>query len=182
MANEEISYEIKKLIGDTRGKRGASFEHDWNNTSLGVKNSDETEFVYTDLIGPRGLTGLSPQFLYNEEDEYLYVKYNEVSLDDYIKKVDIDTTITNSLSNSTTITDLVTQTMGNSYYTRTQTDNAITTQIQAIDFSPYALLANVNTQLNTKANSTDVYTKTETDAKIQAINNNLQDIINLING
>lgn len=36
---------------------GVGLNYDWQATSLGVKREDETQFVYTDLKGPKGDKG-----------------------------------------------------------------------------------------------------------------------------
>lgn len=61
--NREGTQTVRKVNDGTNGQDGtdgedgASFEYNWQGTSLGVKTSEETEYQYVDLKGAKGDTG-----------------------------------------------------------------------------------------------------------------------------
>lgn len=60
---------------------GADFNYNWDGTKLGVKNSKETEYQYTDLKGDKGEKGDQGEMgnvnfaSFSLEGKYLYIKY-----------------------------------------------------------------------------------------------------------
>jgi hypothetical protein len=49
---------VEKSVNVYDGENGASFEYDWDGTSLGVKTSEEQEYEYVDLKGDKGDQGI----------------------------------------------------------------------------------------------------------------------------
>ena len=52
--------ENKLATGYFDGDDGVGLNYNWNNTSLGIKREDESEYSYTDLKGAKGDDGVSP--------------------------------------------------------------------------------------------------------------------------
>ena len=76
-----------KYIDDLQKKvdngefNGADFNYNWRGTELGVKNSKETEYEYTDLKGEKGEKGDKGDMgnvnfaSFSTKGKYLYIKY-----------------------------------------------------------------------------------------------------------
>ena len=66
---EQLNEILNNGIRGDKGETGVGLNFDWNGTSLGVKREDETDFIYSDLKGEKGDSGLQEDEIRSIIDE-----------------------------------------------------------------------------------------------------------------